>query len=273
MAVLLTLVNVVTATLTSGADMGFFGDIFGGISSIFNMHQAEKQNDIQDNFARHGIRIKVNDAKDAGINPYFALGASTTMPGSVIGDTSGLSGFGQAVDRATSAGQTDDERTATVMLKKKGQLELDNMDLQNKILAADLAKKTSQLAPAVPSLNQRYLVDGQGEVKTPGLVKFSPMSITPSEPGNAAVEPGANPDVGYTATGGGSYAPVPSKAAMERQSNDMLGMIMWNLRNRLLPSGSNFNPPPDKLLRPGHVWQWNPLSWQYYQVKLPTTPF
>lgn len=243
--------------------MGFFGDIFGGISSIFNMHQAEKQQDIQDNFARHGIRIKVNDAKDAGINPYFALGASTTMPGSVVGDTSGLAGFGQAADRAMDAGKTDDGR-ATALLEKKANLEIENMDLQNKILASDLAKKTSQLAPPVPSLNQRWAIDGQGETRQPGLVKMEPVKINPGEPGAPQMQPGANPDIGFTRTNTG-WAVVPSDAAMKAQSNDMLGMLMWNLRNRLLPG--RFDPPAFDP-KPGYAWQWNPLRWEYYQVPL-----
>lgn len=247
--------------------MGFFGDIFGGISSIFNMHQQEKAMDMQDNFARHGIRIKVQDAKDAGINPYAALGASTTMPAAIAGGAD-FSGFGQGLDRALDAGRTTTERTSAFE-EKSQKLQLDNMDLQNKILAADLAKKTAGTPPAVPSLTQRWQVDGQGNVALPDIVKIKPTEINPGEPGSPFLQPGANPEVGFTRTKTG-YAPVPSDAAMKAQSNDMLGMLMWNLRNRLLPGGlgGDFAPPPDRLLKPGHVWQWNPATWEYYQVRL-----
>lgn len=248
--------------------MGFFGDIFGGISSIFNMHQAEKQMDMQDNFARHGIRIKVQDAKDAGINPYAALGASTSMPAAVMGDTSGFSGFGQGIDRALDAGRTGDERMSA-FTEKSQKLQLDNMDLQNKILAADLAKKTAGTPPPVPSLNQRWAVDGQGAVQLPGLVKFDPLKIHPGEPSNPSQEPGAVTDVGHLRTKDG-FMTVNSEDAMKRMSNDTIGEILWSLRNRFLPVGlgGTWNPPPRALLKPGQEWSYNPITGEYYPVTL-----
>lgn len=216
--------------------------IFDSIANIFN---AERSNKIQQDFAKHGIQYKVKDAKAAGINPYAALGASTTMPATTVGNVSGIDdAFGQAIDRAKAAGSTEDERVKH-LAEKYAKLQVDNQEIQNNILRADLAKRTAQLAPPVPSFNQKWKVDGQGDAPSVTDVKIEPMKATASAPNMPGADPGAVNEIGWTRDPGGGYIPVPSKEAMERQSNDMLGMLMWNWRNRILPSlGFNLNPPP-----------------------------
>lgn len=245
--------------------MGFFDGIFGGLGAIGNFFNARRAQDIQVDFAKHGIQYKIEDAKRAGINPYAALGASTSMPGAVTGDLSGVSGFGQALDSATARGKTHDEKDTAVQ-EKFTELSITKGELENTLLAAQIAKLSAgPAAPTLPSFGQRWGLDGQGQT---ALTKDKPAELTPHEPGYPGIQPGANPDIAYSQdpVDPSAYYPIPSDAIMKSQSNDMLGMLSWNLRNRIFPG--DFRPPPDRLLMPNHAWQWHPLKWKYYQVPL-----
>ena len=62
----------------------------GNSEALWNnalLARQEYQN--QKEFAQHGLRWKVEDAKQAGINPLVALGASTHSPSASIGSSSG----------------------------------------------------------------------------------------------------------------------------------------------------------------------------------------
>lgn len=227
--------------------------LLDSIGNIFLASQAQKE---QTYFAKHGIHVKVNDAKASGINPYFALGASTTMPGSVVGNVSGLDDtLGQNISRAEDAGKTADGRD-NALAEKFGKLQIENQELQNASLKADIAKKTAQLAPAVPSLNQNWFIPGQGET----AVKNEPMkrTVTGDTPGT---DPASVNEIGYTQNPDGTFNPVPSKEAMERQSNDMIGMLQWNLRNRILPMFQGWRKMP--FSKDGEYYSYNPVAGTY----------
>lgn len=86
---------------------------------------AQSQEALQREFAQHGVRWKVEDAKAAGLHPLFALGGATTSysPTSYVGDggrdSGGLgeaiSGMGQNVSRAVQAQETAPQREQRVM--------------------------------------------------------------------------------------------------------------------------------------------------------------
>lgn len=252
--------------------MGFFDSILGGIGSIFGASQqskaAEQNVKMQKQFAKQGIQWKVEDAKKAGINPYYALGASTNAFSPVsVGDPASTFGsigqnFGRAID-STSTHETQDRAFRSAVQK----LTLQKMGLENELLSSQIATtKQPANGPAMPSAMQRWLVDGQGSVP---LVNTVPMKVNASEPSNSSSEPGAVSDIGYARTTRG-YAPVPSEDTMKRMSNDFIGMMNWNIRNRLFPMvGANMNPPPKSSLPKGaSFWQFNPFTWEYYPVTL-----
>lgn len=88
-------------------------DLLGkGIEAWTSHNQREQEYARQKEFATHGIRWRVADAKAAGIHPIYAIGANTPTysPQSAIGTDLGLSDFGQNIGRAIEAKQTREER-------------------------------------------------------------------------------------------------------------------------------------------------------------------
>lgn len=94
--------------------IGAGATIAGGlISNRASRNQAAAEQAAQREFAQHGIRWKVADAKAAGIHPLYALGASTHSYSPVMaGDSLGaaLGQAGQDIGRAIHATATAAER-------------------------------------------------------------------------------------------------------------------------------------------------------------------
>lgn len=89
--------------------LGFAGGLFGQSSREKAAEKAaSRQEAVSREFAQHGVRWRVEDAKAAGIHPLAALGASThTAPGLPVpasGDAvgAGLSSLGKAIDEASA---------------------------------------------------------------------------------------------------------------------------------------------------------------------------
>lgn len=104
--------------------------------------QAELNRAMQIQFAKEGIRWKVEDAKAAGVHPLYALGAQGASYAPVsIGSSSGspmgsaLASMGQDIGRAVNATQTAPERMSGYA-EQASRLQLDNMSLQNMLLAS-----------------------------------------------------------------------------------------------------------------------------------------
>lgn len=131
----------------------------------FAANWAQKNIDLQKEFAQSGIRWKVEDAKAAGVHPLYALGANTIgfNPVSVGGGSGGgflpagssnggdilgqaLSNAGQDIGRAVSAMKTPQE-------KMQDALTLQNMGLQNDYLRAQIASTYARVGtgPGMPA--------------------------------------------------------------------------------------------------------------------------
>lgn len=125
------------------------GNIIGG---LFGQNAADKQMDMQKEFAQKGIRWRVNDAQKAGIHPLYALGANTTSysPVSVGGDlASGISAAGENIGRAVSAGMTPANRYEQLVQA----LTVKRLGLENDKLASEI-RLVNQAGnpPGVPSV-------------------------------------------------------------------------------------------------------------------------
>lgn len=116
---------------------------------------AQRNIAMQKEFAQQGIRWKVEDAKAAGVHPLYALGAQTTSFAPVsVGSTNlgtGLAQAGQDIGRAITATSTQGER-ATAFGEMAQKLQLDNMSLQNQLLASKLAQQRASLNPPMPAI-------------------------------------------------------------------------------------------------------------------------
>lgn len=106
------------------------GSYAGGLRAARATEQANAANiAAQREFAQHGIRWRVEDAKAAGLHPLYALGGSVTpfapsvVPATQAGE--GLAQAGQSLGRAVQAVQTKEEKLAT-------QLRLEGMAIANR---------------------------------------------------------------------------------------------------------------------------------------------
>lgn len=251
--------------------MSFFGDIFekvaapltsglfglGGslISSSANSEAGSNNAALQREFAQHGIRWKVEDAKAAGINPLFALGAPFAQAApAYVGDTSmgsAVAGFGQDISRAIDSTRTTGERNQARM----DALTLENAGLQNDVLRSQLAKlNSSQVGPAFPGTPG--LIDGQGNS---GIIDVTPSRVVTGAVGAPSRQPGVLAEYQLGAPrSNGSQPLYPSKDAKERIEDDIVGEVIWALQNRLVPER---HPDPDMY--------WNPLFQSYRKNPIP----
>lgn len=128
---------LIAAGISAGA-----GLIGGSMASDAAAEQAEKNRQMQIQFAKEGIRWKVADAKAAGIHPLYALGANTVSYAPVSVGTSSMgsavASAGQDISRALNATSTASERQNTFS-EAASKLQLDNMSLQNQLLASRIA--------------------------------------------------------------------------------------------------------------------------------------
>jgi len=242
--------------------------LIGGLFGASSQKKANAKNAaLQKEFAQNSIRWKVNDAKEAGIHPLAALGASTAAasPSFKAGDYGFINQMGQdvgsSINRTLSpAGQS---KRYTQMAQS---LSLRNQHLQNELLSAQIAKERAAPAPGLPSPGDRYLIPGQ-PASAPGLVKTSPLKRQASAPENKTQEAGAVSDMGFTRTKYG-YMPVMSDDAKKRLEDDTLGMLAWNWRNRIQPFfGFNQNPPSAPLPRGYDKWVFDPRHMEYRPMR------
>lgn len=232
-----------------GAGASLLGGLFGQQSQA---KTAEKNIALQREFAESGIQMKVADAKKAGVHPLAALGASTTSFSPVSVGTplaTGIAAAGQDISRAVNATQNTDQR-AFVMAQAA--LTTENMELQNQLLRSQITRMNQTSAPPMP-VEQRYLLEGQGQTATPRLsrnplpgvlVTDKPLDRTAADPNALHSEAGAVTDMGFARTATG-YAPVPSRNTQERIEDNIISQITWAIRNQMLPSLGYRHIPPN----------------------------
>lgn len=223
----------------------------------------EQSEKLQREFAQHGIRWKVADAVAAGIHPVFALGGAgatysptSFIPGSgpEVGIPSGndpgqyLSNMGQDVSRAVLAAATREERT----VQAKTALELENDQLQNDLLRAQIAKLNSQLGPPMPSGGAGpNAVSGNAgvHIMEPYEVPTSNPSATFSGagPGAPSVEWRHNPD--------GSVTNYPAKG-LNIDDITSPGWLNWQWQNTVRPFFERGHAEPPRSMLPKGAIGW-----------------
>lgn len=240
--------------------------ILGG---ILGKNQADKQAKLQQQFAQNGIQWKVEDAKKAGIHPLYALGANTVSYNPVgVGDwTQSIAQSGQDIGRAINASRTGSARVDAYTATAQN-LTLRKMDLENQVLAAQLARINQTQTPPFPGDNN--LIPGQGNsgIVSQG-VKTIPMERNASKEGALHQEAGVVSDKTFSKTTTG-WAPIYSKDVMDRMEEDAIGSLQWSLRNRMAPvvSQKHFDPP---FPAPGgQFWIFDPFKGEYQLRNAPS---
>ena len=220
------------------------GALAGSVASgLFGRSQQKANLKAQREFAQHGIRWKVEDAKAAGLHPLAALGAQThSFSPTVVGDS--FAQAGQSIGRAIDSTRTHDERKdANGVL---GKLAVERAGLENDLLRSQIAKNNQAgQPPARPAIDERYMgVDGQGSAAK--LIESKPMEQTPTDPKRLGQEPGSVVDVGWAKNPNGKWYPLPSKDFNDRSEDNKLVQWMWSARNFWPGSSPPFDAPPGK---------------------------
>lgn len=272
----------------------------GGGAALDSQNQlwlAQQNLQFQADAAQHGIKWRVDDAKDAGIHPLYAVGAPTFNPSPVSmmtshggggggHDWSGTLGrAGQDIGRAIFSTKTPEERALTAFELQRQQQQLQQGDLQNQLLAAQIAKMTSdQTGPAGPMVGRTGLLDGQPN-SGPAVAGANPTAkdrllggwdnkrpdVTTVNPTNPTHQSGpAGPSVRWFRSGNG----LVSEPLKDSKTEDEFGaplMAEWLVRNRLAPSlGARDNAPPLGVVQesfPGATGvRWDNMSWKWVPV-------
>lgn len=229
---------------------------------------------MQREFAQHGIRWRVEDAKAAGIHPLYALGAQVTpfSPQAVHfgGDTSmanAVAAAGQDIGRAVDATRTVGERIEDRVNRAMQAQQLKRMVLENRALELDIQRATN---PPFPSQFAPMILDGQGDslptARDPflsgggssgGRVVDKALERIAPDPANPSVEPGAHVESSFSRTKDG-YAIVPSMDAKQRMEDMLIPELLWAYRNLVGPLFGQGNVPYPA--PPGKQWHYYPFS-------------
>lgn len=156
----------------------FAGPLIGAATSLLsgktsqraNTAAANQEYERQKEFARMGIRWKVEDAKAAGLHPLFALGAQTSSYSPVaVQDSRGpaLAEAGQNISRAIAAVATPAEREMARLAMRQAQNAVTQGDLSNEQLRLQNRQLENELllAPVtMPSFEQPNIDYALGNV-------------------------------------------------------------------------------------------------------------
>lgn len=281
--------GVTAAASAASAASGFMGEGGEGLNrddarylADFQMKQALRNEQFQNDLAKQGIRWKVADAEAAGLHPLAALGVNSGAGSfGTAFDTSGrnapsrlqrgLSGLGQDVSRAAMAMTTPQE-------KEFKQLQLQKLRTENEILNTDLLERRKSLmspgssAVGTPSVNPNlngFMGMGQNDAATSSRVTDIPLKRTFSDPQRPWQQAGAISDFAYVKTPNG-YAIVPSKDVKESIEDQIIPELSWALRNYGLATLGVLPKPDIKKykLPPGYTsWRYSIPLQQYVPAK------
>lgn len=220
----------------------------------------------QKEFAKNGIRWKVEDAKAAGLHPLAALGASTqsfspvTVGAQPDNSHQYTSQMGQDISRSIQATRTDEERQLANLQLANAQADLDGKTIDNQIRSSQLQKMNS-VGPAFPLANPgKHGLSGQGNAT------IKPSQIIASDSPGSGVQAGTINTMQYSREANGNISVVPSEQAKERNEDDFVAENLWHFRNRMsppAPSAWDISLPPEAVKRGADHWRWDKVSQQF----------
>lgn len=234
--------------LVAAAAIGAGTSLFGG---LLGQRGASKSRDqeiaLQREFAQHGVRWRVEDAKAAGVHPLYALGASGlpsyspsfNQSGNELGQ--GIAEAGQHVARAVGAQQTQYERNRSDMELALLGKQLEETDARINLLNSEAMRNfqsSFQSAP-IPGAATTSI----GELEAPdvmrGQVEVVPNEVGTMSLGDDSVGAGTNflwrrfnlgPDFPILLPGGPSGSPEESLEAVTESIPAMVAVIAENMR-------------------------------------------
>lgn len=271
---------IVTGSLIAGGAGlvgGFLGSRSTRAANEANAEAAKQSIEMQREFAKNGIRWKVEDAVKAGVHPLYALGAQThsfapvsvgAIPNTSMGDA--VRDMGQDISRSIQSTRTRQEQELSKLQIASAKLDVEGKAIDNQIRASQLSKLNAPQT-AMPSGNSSAnFIPGQGN--TP-LVRNKPLDKTISQPGRYAQEAGWRPDVSYARTDTGLTPMVPESLA-ESLEDDFVGKMLWRYRNQMVPNFTPRGAPAKSQLPKGYNnWEYDFWSQEWRPIRgRPETP-
>lgn len=205
--------------LVTGGLIGAGASLAGGLLGAKEGKKLRKQElAAQKEFAQHGVRWRVEDAKAAGLHPLYALGAQlpsftpTYTSGASLG--SSLAEAGQTVGRAVSSLQTSAEREAQALQLDVLRKQLEESDARIGALNSEAFRNMQEAnaSAAFPSVSGSALVpEGQAPQVNRGMVSVVPSEVGTASRDDVSVGAGTNyawrrymvaPDFGVLLPGG-----------------------------------------------------------------------
>lgn len=214
---------------------------------------------LQREFATHGLRWKVADAKEAGIHPMFAMGAPVASYTPSVANYNPVSSggmsvpdfgaLGQNIERAINAGSTQQERMEKLHeARHMASLQTERAELENTYIKAQIARTMSQIGPPFPRPGTSSAGGGvSGDAVTVqglGTYEPKPPEITNPNPGNTGTTAGpSQPQNQWAVTSHGTLQPFPAKDLKVEDEFGAPLMARWILSEALPHNWSNKKPP------------------------------
>lgn len=250
-----------------GSIISGIGGLAGALINQSANRKANHENQaMQKEFATEGIRMRVEDAKAAGIHPLYALGAQTYTPtigvqaSTAMGDA--VANMGQNISRAMTAGTTLEEKNLQLL-----DAQIEHQRLQNQMLGIKIGDELYP-KPSIPIPDNSDVGGMAGQRDYRGFADFPDFksyvdwrkpSSTIRGPGSSNREFGDIGDVGLSRTKTG-WTFVPGGDVKNRIEDIGIEDVAWSLRNRILPGLFNTPPagPPAEMHVPkNHYWYYN----------------
>lgn len=245
----------------------------GGINFLTGRYASKKNLSMQKEFAKHGLRWRVQDAKEAGINPLAALGANipTGQPISV-GTDFDLSQLGQDISRAMGSKMTKDERDLIDLKKELMRVKIDGQEIIN--------NNARNIGTGSPFPSAEY--NGTPKEIIKNGTKQVPSEVIAGIKDKPGIIAGKHATQMYGIDKFGNLNIQPTSEQAEINETDTVGHI----RNQLsqldtvvrswLSGGKKFGPDFEKLIKkirpkhdnPNYEYRWNRSKARFEPVKI-----
>lgn len=243
---------------------GFQFDPVSLINGFLNRNQqkdlAQKQADLQKEFAQNSIQWRTADAKKAGIHPVAALGSQgISYNPSYVGDGDNFGGSQASISYTPE--EKVDEKTQAYN-DKVNALNLRMLEANTKEAEASAKKAQMSLIPNDPL---RPLIPNQSGVGLPTSKTGMPGQAS-SIYGNKLSE--AEEASRFTVHQDGTISTFPTNNIMDYISEDMLASIEWRLHNKYTDQVDALNKVLKGKLPKGYIVKSRlaPLGYEYAVV-------
>lgn len=188
----------------------------------FANSQFDKNYAMQKEFAQHGIRWRVNDAKAAGLHPLYAIGANPAQATPITVGTPDFSDNGPDLSQFfQQTGQQNSRSALTDEQKLEQQLRISELSSR--------VKKDDAIAAYYNSLagTERQKQAWGSIPSTPGAstgaIQFKPDEVVSADPQNPSLVAGKHPAMTrYNIGGGNIELPYSSEGPAESLENPAL---------------------------------------------------